>query len=342
MSSKIILFPVGSNIARKHYANSIKITTKVENLSEYLDLDGLNSIYYGENCEVALWGLGSTKRLYNIYCRIEKNDIVMFIQNGQIISFAMVLMKIESFVISEKYWDSNEWSNIILLTAVKENMTITARDIWRCQGYKDYYVLRSPLVISGDKSTDILNNDNEIKNALNEWIELSNQELPDKEEKSKDELILNPRIFISYSHADERYKDELKKHLCVLIRIWNAAYIWDDRNLEAGTDFNNQIDKAMMEANILILLISADYIESNACMSEFDNIILQQGDKIIIPIIVRNCYWEKLFFKKGFNVITFPENKSNIYKSDDKDEEYKKIVEYIDEAIEIRLNNKDE
>ena len=78
MSSKIILFPVGSNLARKHYANSIKTTTKVENLSEYLDLDGLNSIYYGENCEVALWGLGSTKRLYNIYCRIEKNDIVMF------------------------------------------------------------------------------------------------------------------------------------------------------------------------------------------------------------------------------------------------------------------------
>ena len=339
MQSKIILFPAGGIEARKHYESSVKRVIKLKEFSDYLDSDSLNKIYYGDDvnkCQIALWGLVPTKRLNQIYKRIEPNDIVMFVQGGEIISFAMVLMKLESPILSEKYWGSNEWSNVIFLTSVKSKNNISLQDICKYLGYKENYILRGPLLLDNSKSNDILSKDEGLRGALEEWISAARSKMK-KEEGSKDVLNFNPKIFISYSHKDEKYKDELKNHLMILFNIWKAGQIWDDRDLDAGTDYNIQIDREMEEANIHIILISSDYFASNACMSELEKML--KMDRIIIPIIVRDCYWEKLFSSLEKSIITFPENKANIFASMDKDNEYKKIVEYIDKNIDNIVKN---
>ena len=333
MNSKIFLFPAGGPEAKKHYEASVDKVIKLKDLSEYLDSYSLNKIFYGdnvENCQIALWGLAPTKRLDNLYKKIERNDIVMFVQGGEIISFAMVLMKIESPFLSEKYWESNEWSNIIFLTSVKKTNHISLQDIFKSLDYNANYILRGPILLDHNKSKDIVNRYECIKSAQDEWIVAARNKIK-KEEEPSNVLIFNPKIFISYSHKDEEYKDELKKHLMILFNIWKAGQIWDDRALEAGKDYNIQINKEIEEADIHILLISSDYFSSNACMSELEKIFTI--NKIIIPIIVRDCYWERLFSSFEKSIITFPENKSNIFISKDIDHEYKKIVEYIDNNI---------
>ena len=74
-------------------------------------------------------------------------------------------------------------------------------------------------------------------------------------------------------------------------------------------------------------------------MDEFKKIM--DSGKIVIPIIVRACYWRKAFIQNGRAIITFPINNGNIFSSGDEDSEFTKIVAYLDEKITKRLQGND-
>ncbi len=64
----------------------------------------------------------------------------------------------------------------------------------------------------------------------------------------------HPRIFISYSRADEVWKDRLVRHLRVL-ELEGEVELWDDSRLQAGDAWRPAIEQAMDAA---VLLVSAD------------------------------------------------------------------------------------
>ena len=74
-------------------------------------------------------------------------------------------------------------------------------------------------------------------------------------------------IFISYSHKDEKWKDLLMTHLNVLAQegVFNP---WDDRKIQIGSDWLPEIKKALNEANIAILMRSADFLTSDFIRKE--------------------------------------------------------------------------
>ena len=49
------------------------------------------------------------------------------------------------------------------------------------------------------------------------------------------------KVFISYSHKDENWKDHLKTHLAVL-EHQNLLSVWDDRQIAAGDDWYPEIE----------------------------------------------------------------------------------------------------
>jgi HTH-type transcriptional regulator/antitoxin HigA len=72
-----------------------------------------------------------------------------------------------------------------------------------------------------------------------------------------------PKVFISYSHADEkRWKNRLQKHLKVLERHGSLSF-WDDRRIAAGQEWRAEIKAALDSADAAILLISTDFLGSN-------------------------------------------------------------------------------
>ena len=104
-----------------------------------------------------------------------------------------------------------------------------------------------------------------------------------------------PRIFISYAHEDRRYKDELGKLLRYPVRE-GKVIVWDDGEITAGADWDDDIRRALFEANIVIMLISSDFVGS----AYIDRVELaeavereQRGETRIVPIIVRRCIWEE-------------------------------------------------
>ncbi len=74
------------------------------------------------------------------------------------------------------------------------------------------------------------------------------------------------KVFFSYSHDDEAYRDQLEKHLA-LLRHEGLIESWHDRRILAGADLNQVIDDQLNQADVILLLVSASFLSSRYCYS---------------------------------------------------------------------------
>jgi hypothetical protein len=124
------------------------------------------------------------------------------------------------------------------------------------------------------------------------------------------------KLFISYSHQDEDIKDGLLKHLEPLKRL-NLISHWHDRKIEAGDRWGEVISENLKKADIIVLLISIDFINSKYCYDvEMDAALDRQADDKakVIPVIARNCLWKSTKFAPfqalptdGKAIVTWPD-----------------------------------
>lgn len=102
------------------------------------------------------------------------------------------------------------------------------------------------------------------------------------------------RVFISYTHKDAAFRDALVTHL----RILHDAGIvesWHDGEIRPGDDWKDHIDRELRRADIILLLVSADFLASRSCQEiELGPALSRwaQNLALILPIIVRSCDWE--------------------------------------------------
>ncbi len=107
-------------------------------------------------------------------------------------------------------------------------------------------------------------------------------------------------IFYSYSHKDEKYHRDLERHLSILKRQ-NIISDWHDRMICAGNELETEINKNLMNSDIILLLISPNFIASDYCYDIEMQIALQRhnnGDASVIPIIVKPSKWDATPFAK--------------------------------------------
>ncbi|HHH6407098.1 toll/interleukin-1 receptor domain-containing protein, partial [Escherichia coli] len=71
-------------------------------------------------------------------------------------------------------------------------------------------------------------------------------------------------LVFSYSHADEALRNELEKHLSPLKRTGKIT-TWHDRRIVPGQEFERQIAHYFSQADIILILISSDFIASDYC-----------------------------------------------------------------------------
>lgn len=104
------------------------------------------------------------------------------------------------------------------------------------------------------------------------------------------------RLFISYSHRDERMRRKLGEHLAPLVDEGRIR-IWHDREIEAGADWEGEIDREIAEADIVLLLVSAAFLHSRYCRKELLRALEQRdaGRTRPIPILLRPCDWTSVF-----------------------------------------------
>jgi serine/threonine protein kinase len=111
-----------------------------------------------------------------------------------------------------------------------------------------------------------------------------------------------PTVFISYSHEDEAWKDRLVKQLNVV----DTIDLWDDRRIEAGENWRQEISEAIAAARVAILLVSVDFLNSEFVRSEEVPRLLKRREKEgirVLPVIVRPCLWKKVAWLKSIQAL---------------------------------------
>jgi internalin A len=99
------------------------------------------------------------------------------------------------------------------------------------------------------------------------------------------------RVFCSYSHRDERLREKLETHLKLLQRR-GLVETWHDRKIEAGDEWKRKIDENLERADIILMLVSADFIASDYCYAKEMERALEkheQKEARVIPVIVRDA-----------------------------------------------------
>src|SRR5208283_5302778 len=89
------------------------------------------------------------------------------------------------------------------------------------------------------------------------------------------ETVMALEVFYSYAHKDEDLRDELETHL-VLLKRKGLITSWHDRRIGAGDELRGQIDAHVRSAQIILLLISADYLASPYCYDEEMKVALER------------------------------------------------------------------
>jgi TIR domain-containing protein len=140
-------------------------------------------------------------------------------------------------------------------------------------------------------------------------------------------------LFYSYSHKDEAMRDALETHLALLRREGIIAS-WHDRRIIAGQEWKGQIDRHLDEADIILLLISADFLASEYCYEvEMQRALArhQAGEACVIPVIIRSVDWSSAPFA---TLQALPKDAKPITRWDDPDEAWTDVARGLRRAAE--------
>ena len=139
-------------------------------------------------------------------------------------------------------------------------------------------------------------------------------------------------LFYSYSHRDEEFRLKLETHLSAL-RRGGLISEWHDRKLEPGEAWKGEIDRHLTSADIVLLLVSADFIASDYCWGEEMTKALarhERGKARVIPVILRHCRWRSTPLA---DLQAVPRDAKPIRSWPDEDEAFDDVVAAIERAV---------
>lgn len=107
------------------------------------------------------------------------------------------------------------------------------------------------------------------------------------------------KVFYCYAPKDKQLLEKLRNHLCNLSKQGKIEEWYDDHS-STGEKRKPEINKHLGKADIILLLISADFISSSyfevlaeyAKQKKFEN-------RLVIPVILKRVNWESTSFRGG-------------------------------------------
>ena len=100
--------------------------------------------------------------------------------------------------------------------------------------------------------------------------------------------------FISYSHKDSKFLEQLKVQLAYYARRGVVDY-WDATKIQTGANWQKEVERAIEVTRIAVLLVSAEFLASDfIAKNELPPLLAeaQKGGAIILPVILSACVYE--------------------------------------------------
>ena len=140
-------------------------------------------------------------------------------------------------------------------------------------------------------------------------------------------------LFYSYSHKDEDLRDELEKHL-IMLRREGVIDEWHDRKIMAGDEWDGEIKENLERADIILFLVSADFLASDYCYGVEVTRAMERheaGEARVIPVFLRACDWKGAPFGKLQGV---PRDARPVTSWPNRDEAFTDVAKAIRRAAE--------
>ncbi|MBV9155170.1 MAG: toll/interleukin-1 receptor domain-containing protein [Acidobacteriaceae bacterium] len=149
-------------------------------------------------------------------------------------------------------------------------------------------------------------------------------------------MSIPARLFYSYAHEDEELRKSLENHLAILRRK-GVISEWHDRLIFAGAKWSQVIDDHVNRADVILLLISPDFLASDYCHEVEMKRALERhaaGDAVVIPVILRSVDWRGAEFE---HLQPLPTDNKPVKSWHDLDEAFTDVARGIRHVIEGRL-----
>jgi internalin A len=104
------------------------------------------------------------------------------------------------------------------------------------------------------------------------------------------------RIFISYSHKDIRWHNELASGLKPYQRADSTIISWSDKEIHPGSKWFEEIKSARTAANVAVLLVTRNFLASDFIHEHELGPLLKEAEKGGVKLLwvpVRTCAWKK-------------------------------------------------
>lgn len=170
--------------------------------------------------------------------------------------------------------------------------------------------------------------------SLLEALEITEEELP--RVAAENAKPKGKNVFISYSHRDKEYLDRLLVHLKPLEKQ-GLIDSWVDTRLLAGDKWKKEIDKALKQARVAILLVSADFLASDFIIENELPPLLQSAEDsgtLIIPVILKPCRFARDKSLSNFQSINLPEEPLSFVDENERENIYDTIAQRIEQEFE--------
>lgn len=143
------------------------------------------------------------------------------------------------------------------------------------------------------------------------------------------------KLFYCYAREDKSLCNELDKHLSWLKQRYRLT-IWHDSKILPGEEWEQSIDTNLNNANLILLLISPDFMASEYCSKEMQRALEQSKARTcrVISILLRPCYWKDAPFS---SLQLLPTDAKPVTRWTDRDEAFENVVTEISRTIEDLL-----
>jgi internalin A len=142
------------------------------------------------------------------------------------------------------------------------------------------------------------------------------------------------KLFLSYSHKDEKYVDELRKDLKLMERN-GLIRTWYDRALRAGEKWEESILRELNSADVIVCQLSRDFLASDFCvLNELDTAINRKmvGVVELVAYVLKDCGWKEVPRLKQFQVL--PQDAKPLSDWNAKDKYWRAVAEGIQRVLE--------
>lgn len=133
-------------------------------------------------------------------------------------------------------------------------------------------------------------------------LKLKQQAKQNQTPADRDQEVKSPLVFISYSHKDKEWLEELQLQLKPRLRLEDSDFsVWDDTQIQAGDKWGEEIENALGAASVGVLLVSKHFLGSDFIYNNELPPLMAAAEKQnmkILWILVSECAYDTLNLSK--------------------------------------------